>query len=229
MLLVPFREDFFVEEHLTVFDTPHVAIKEGDYSLVYAASKQCYSEYYNAEQLLLIYSRADQDRDAVKLSDLVEHICNKEHKATQTDWQSMNDQLYLANTELNTLKAQQYPQQITQQVEDALLSLKEQSETIRRLETSCQSTKQVLDDLNLMKKVKEAQEKLNVEKGYWKNRKRIPLIATAKNFQKYSLDYHRQIRLLRLLAMEGVTNTFCWLERQRTSFVLEGVMRKKIC
>ena len=164
VLLVPFREDFFVEEHLTVFDTPHVAIKEGDYSLVYAASKQCYSEYYNAEQLLLIYSRADQDRDAVKLSDLVEHICNKEHKATQTDWQSMNDQLYLANTELNTLKAQQYPQQITQQVEDALLSLKEQSETIRRLETSCQSTKQVLDDLNLMKKVKEAQEKLNVEK-----------------------------------------------------------------
>lgn len=110
VILMPFREDFEIDEHEVVLDTKDVPLIIGDSNLVFAKSVYCNSEYYGREQMLLIYSKDENVKKASLLSDCVEFVCNSDHKKLKIkieelkqDWQRLNDQLYLSREELKVL------------------------------------------------------------------------------------------------------------------------------
>lgn len=143
VLLIPFREDFEIEEHEVTLDTNMIPCKLEDSFLVYARSIYCNSEYYGKEQLLLIYSKDKSIIKASFLSDLTENLVNENNKRLQTeyqelknDWQRLNDNLYLSNEQIKDLESQ------NKSLENQNLDLNEESVDLKNLIKKVQGDKE---------------------------------------------------------------------------------------
>jgi glycosyltransferase involved in cell wall biosynthesis len=73
IIMVPFREDKYIsDEHEVIINTDSVPLEIEGNKLVFGKSIQCNSEYYVCEQLLLVYSKKEEDIHY--LSDIVENV-----------------------------------------------------------------------------------------------------------------------------------------------------------
>ncbi len=73
IIMVPFREDKYIsEEHEVIINTDSVPLEIEGNKLVFGKSIQCNSEYYVCEQLLLVYSKKEENIHY--LSDIVENV-----------------------------------------------------------------------------------------------------------------------------------------------------------
>lgn len=110
IILMPYREDFEIDEHEVVLGTSDIPLELGESNLVFAKSINCNSEYYGREQMLLVYSKDKDVKRVALLSDCIEQVCNLEQKMIQNqykelkdEWQKINDELYLSKESLKNL------------------------------------------------------------------------------------------------------------------------------
>lgn len=97
IILCPLREDFEISEHETVINTSDIpCILDNNY-LIYAKSVIGDIRWYGGEQILLIYSKLQEDQNALFLSDLADNLRSVVYNESEKAWKKMNDELYLSN------------------------------------------------------------------------------------------------------------------------------------
>ena len=99
ILMCPLRENFDVPEHMVVIDTKSIPCIVEDNYLIYAKSTIGDIKYYGGEQILLIYSKREEDRNNTFLADLTDGVRSVEYNESEKAWKRINDELYCTRQE----------------------------------------------------------------------------------------------------------------------------------
>lgn len=169
IIMCPLRENFEVPEHEVVITTKDIPCSIAGNKLIYAKSTWGDIKYYGGEQILLIYSQAEEDENALSLGDLADEVRSVAYNESEKAWKRINDALYLANEENKNLKNEiaEKEETIKSEIVKRIEILEKNSDNIKLLpelnriileskDEKLFEYKQIQDEIEVLKKQKES-------------------------------------------------------------------------